>query len=365
MEDFLNEKVVSKIKKMENQRYLKALLFLVIITIFLVITTNMLLEIFKTDMLQLFILVTVSMFSIRFFVRLFEKLKNYIKLKFNLDNNEIYVREIKDEYSPTIISYLYNHKLEFKKDITAGILDLYGKKMIKLTNIGDNIKIEKTDKDISELSKEQEYLYNYITSDTSEKFNFVEWEKIAKEVYDNEKLSKQETFANAIIAFKLIGLLFIITFISYFIYALTTSGASLDTFETLINDGLATGEGIYRYVIYLLYLLIINIMPGIFIDLLITSINKPSQYVYYYTKKGCQKINKFNKFKKFVKDFTLIDEKEFQSVIIYESYLAYAMSLNVNKKYTNKILAKIDKNLVIDMQKLVNCTFEKFVENFD
>lgn len=48
--------------------------------------------------------------------------KNYMIRKNKI--NEIYIRDVDAEYSPAVLSYLMNNKIEIKKHLSATLLNL-------------------------------------------------------------------------------------------------------------------------------------------------------------------------------------------------------------------------------------------------
>ena len=84
--------------------------------------------------LNLFISI-ILLFLIVGFIYLFFLLRIKLINKFQekyVKNEGIYVRDIEVDYSPAVLSYLQNHKIEDKKDLVATILNLCSKKMLKI-----------------------------------------------------------------------------------------------------------------------------------------------------------------------------------------------------------------------------------------
>ena len=77
-----------------------------------------------------------------------------------------YIREICKEYTPAIVSLVYDLKVEVYKDYTATMLELYNKGYL---NIFDNNKISKIEinkeKDFSSLKEHEKYLIDCINNE--------------------------------------------------------------------------------------------------------------------------------------------------------------------------------------------------------
>lgn len=84
------------------------------------------------------------------------------------------------------------------------------------------------------------------------------------------------------------------------------------------------------------------------------------------TSKAKEELKNWIRFRNFINSYTLLKDKKFEEIAIYEKYIPFAMVLNVNKKYTNemiKILGKEEINILIeDMKKYkkINNTFVEY-----
>lgn len=52
---------------------------------------------------------------------------------------------------------------------------------------------------------------------------------------------------------------------------------------------------------------------------------------------GKAELKKWFKFEKFIKDYTLIKEKIFQDIVLYEQFIPYAVAIGVNKNYKDTL----------------------------
>lgn len=68
-----------------------------------------------------------------------------------------------------------------------------------------------------------------------------------------------------------------------------------------------------------------------------------------YTNAGAREMKRWDKYKNFLQDYTLIKEKEIDSVIVLEKHIAYATVLNVNKDYTNAMINDLNINYNVNL----------------
>ena len=61
-----------------------------------------------------------------------------------------------------------------------------------------------------------------------------------------------------------------------------------------------------------------------------------------YTTKGAKEMKRWDKYKKFLEDYTLLEDKPLESVIVLEKHLAYATVLNVNTSYTKSFIEQLE-----------------------
>lgn len=62
-----------------------------------------------------------------------------------------------------------------------------------------------------------------------------------------------------------------------------------------------------------------------------------------YTRKGAIEYNKWKKFEKFIDDFTIIHEREYESIVLWGEYLSYSIALGINKKCDKELYDRIEK----------------------
>ena len=93
-------------------------------------------------------------------------------------------RDIDVTYSPAVLSYLFNQRLENKKDILATIINLYNKKAIFIKKENDKYKfLPSDDIDVLKLNEDEKYLYDCCILE-KEEFSIMKWENIVRSEYD-------------------------------------------------------------------------------------------------------------------------------------------------------------------------------------
>lgn len=67
-----------------------------------------------------------------------------------------------------------------------------------------------------------------------------------------------------------------------------------------------------------------------------------------YTVKGAKEYIRWQRFIKFIKEYTLIEEQQLDSVVVLRKYLSYSMALSINTNYNSEILYKLMGKHVFD-----------------
>lgn len=275
-------------------------------------------------------------------IQLFISFRNKLILLRN-NKKEIYIRDIEVDYSPAVLFYLINNKLETKVVLPATILNLCANKIIKLEENQEgyiNI-IDLKNKDlVNKLSDDEKYAYEMITNGINSS-TLIEWqEKVQKEYY-KYKFSKKHTTPLRI----------------YFNYIYIIIIAVLFAVSLLNN----IEDGGWNFVLYIMGFVSFSIVPIIEITNNRKKKKKKStQFKDTYTRKGAIELNKWKKFENFIKDFTLVNEKEYKSIIILGKYLSYSIVLGLNNKCDQELLRKINAEYLFDFRRILN-KFRKYI----
>ena len=67
--------------------------------------------------------------------------------------------------------------------------------------------------------------------------------------------------------------------------------------------------------------------------------------------KGKEEFKKWMKFKKFMSEYTLIEDKNVEDVILYEKYIPYSVVLGINNNYEGTIFSVFDENVLDNVLK--------------
>ena len=227
-------------------------------------------------------------------------------------------RDISAEYPPSIVGYLFNNKLRYK-DLIADIMELYAKKIIDIskTNINGKktIRFYIIDKDYETKikTKSQIYIINtLINNKININFDFKNWKKLVLKEYKKRGFAKQLDYYNG-------------RFMALIVLSITILCSVIGYIYGIKNN-------------IVLLSLIIGILGGAFIGTMIayyfiSFIKNEQNTNIFLSTYGKNELKKWIKFKNFIKEYTLLKEKTFEDIIIYESYIPYAVALDINVKY--------------------------------
>lgn len=244
-------------------------------------------------------------------------LKIYVKVRNKSCEIETYEdldtlhREVEFVYNPSIVGYLMNQELELR-DVSADILNLYAKKIINIKKDKENNYIieygEKYKKYEEKLNVGDKYIVETLLK-KSVKFDFLEWKHNIKDEYEMLCLSKSKEEMSNKMFFSII--------ISIVIIGVTTCKIAFNS----IMFGI-----IFSLLISLAFVLGYSVIYQ-------NSENKHLKL----TSIGEKEIKKCIKLKRFMEEYTLLENRKPEEILIYESYIPYAIALGVNKKYYGTI----------------------------
>lgn len=261
----------------------------------------------------------------------FSFLKNKVK--------DVYIRDIDVKYSPAVVSYLMNNKIETKKDLSATLLDLCAKSVIKIGK-DDSGKIQIVDlknyKEAGKLPDDEKYAYDmFVSGVTNSKIN--KWKKKVVDEYIKYGFSKEHDKPLGMYIFGV----YVALFIGIFIYMIITG-------EYTITGKIAEILGILIITTFMGAWEMI-VLSG-FKELLDSLLNKNStnEFREIYTNKGAREYTRWKRFESFIEDFSLINQRESESVVIWGKYLSYSIALGINKKCDRELYNKIEKEFSFD-----------------
>lgn len=286
----------------------------------------------KNNKLALLMVITAMSWIL---VTLFIRYRNKWILSRN-NEKEIYVRDMDVEYSPAVLSYLVNNNIETKKDLPATILNLSVKNVIKLQeddkgniNIVD---LKNTDL-VDKLGVDEKYAYEMVTSTIDTK-KIVEWKEKVREEYDKYKFSKKHKKSFVRYLFGAYAITFVVLFIMQLVFSYS-------------GDWEKQGD-MFMSMIFVIFFTI-WFLPIVFC----MNSKKKADFKDTYTIKGAIELNRWKKFAKFIKDFTLINQKDYESVVILGKYLSYSVALGLNNKCDKELLKKVGAEYSFDIERMI------------
>lgn len=249
------------------------------------------------------------------------------KIDFKNDN---YYRDIISKYSPGVLSYIDDFKLE-EKDIIATIMSLKLKNKIKI--LDDTIEITSSNKE--NLDENEKYILKNISNNKLKNINMEEFEEIVIKDSINSKLLEtskdvKKKLLKKVLKFVLILLILLGIFIVVFsipsIVEFAVSNEIMNLIECII---------IAILMIPLLY------FPLFIIPYFKSYMSENKLNPYIRTKKGKDINTNLEGLKKYIKEYSLLDKKGYKDIIIWENYLIYSVISGQNKEIVNEIKKKI------------------------
>lgn len=343
---------------------------------------------------RVFYLILLILYIVAIIINILKIIKYYKIHKKDNDGivrtNLKYYREIprEEENTPAQAAYLYyfekdknNIKLYQSNIIAATILDLTLKKYIRIKNEKNEVFIKILKPLNNELSKDEMAIYKILseTAKGQEEFNIADIKDFAKEKYDRyndlvnqfvnssrESLykyklvdkSQQKEFRKSQKAETKLWLLkvFVEFVIILFIFGLIP----------VIDIDYINAFGIgHRANFGVLSLFMIPILTTIFIKnkLLIKIQNK----IAVLTQKGVEEQEQLKALANYMKDFSMIDEREVVSLIIWEKYLVYATAFGISEEVIKQMQIKYPNVFVKeyweDESNVLNYNVINFVTN--
>ena len=250
----------------------------------------------------------------------------YNKIKIRLAKDEgIYVRDIEVEYSPAVLSYLQNQKIEKKKDLVASILNLCAKGFLKIEKKEENhYELEPLpNKNSKTLKKDEKYVYDKICK--KEKINMNTWVQYVREEFESYHFTKKskirlsDVFLFLYIAILIIGAIY-----------------------SAISGNNETSNEMFNMIFVPFFVAFELTILEPFMRMVIRYLRKGEYLDGTYTTKGAKEMKRWDKYKKFLEDYTLLEDKPLESVIVLEKHLAYATVLNVNTSYAKSFIEQLE-----------------------
>ena len=257
------------------------------------------------------------------YIKYYKKIRNgLITIESYKDLKELN-RDINVEYSPAVLSYLIDQKVEVNKDITATLLNLYAKRIIDIKKEGKKYIIKKGKKE-GKLSQDEQYIYDCFMENKN--FSMKTWINAIRKEYFKYGFNAGNKKIN------------LLPF-----YLITTSILALIIYVIMRNIPFSE---FYYWDTDAFVVVSCNI--AIFMNLLCVVLaharrTETINDQIFFTYEGKSEIKKWIRFKRFIKQYTLIEERTIEETQIYEKYIPYAMALGINENYKDlEIIQKAD-----------------------
>lgn len=244
--------------------------------------------------------------------------------KIDFQNNSYY-RDIIFKYSPAVLSYIDDFKLE-EKDIVATLMSLELKQKLSMK---DQIKIINDSEE--NLDENEKYIFKKLKNNTLKNINMLEFEeKVIKDCLDYNLLEENKDIKKKIIK-KVI--------FSVCIYILIVVG--FFNFPTFYNNIPNKNIAILLLPVIFILFLIMIILPFSTIVYIKSYYRMNKQNPYIRNKKARNINKKLEGLRKYVKDFSQLSESQYNEIILWEDYLIYSVILGQNSKIVKEIMKKI------------------------
>lgn len=247
--------------------------------------------------------------SIYFGLKIANKKYNKNRLEKVDLKNDNYYRDILPKYSPAVLSYLDDFKIN-KKDVVATILMLELKGKIKIEQ--DAILL--LDETTEGLEENEKYILNKVKEKTLKDINMLEYTRIVMNDALRAGLLQEKKVLNKVIKKKII-----ISVLIYSIVILCFLMIPLLTFLLIFMPFIITA-----YVFC--YTILIILHP------------------YVRSEEGKTMNIKLKGLRKYLINFSKIEDKTKEQLILWEDYLIYSVILGINTKVIDEVYDKI-KNI--------------------
>ena len=276
-------------------------------------------------------------------------------------------RELPAAYSPAIVSLLCDYHHELHKDLPGVILHLCVNGYIDIFDNGKDVLFYDKGKDVSNLSRHERYVFDYILNKTDKFDNKVFLDFV---MYDAQKLelildknsskyknmSGWQIWARSMERFMkyAIPIIPIVGFIAAFSIPFSLE-PSLGWGFLCVFFGIIGAFGSL-----FVYKVILEPIFALFLIRFSAKEKVKSEFDYLRTEKGNLDYKNWISFKQFLEDFSVIHTRDFNEIYLWEYYLAYAASLGVS----NQLLKTADTR-IINNNKFKILNYDKFIASID
>ena len=252
------------------------------------------------------------------------RVETYIKKSDDI----FYYREPPFTYSPVIVTYIENLKLEIEKDIIAEVLYLNNNGYLHIVKKEKDyyiIKNNDLNNNTDNLLKSQKYIISKIYDDMSllelikiMKKNKIKLEKFyEQDCYDMNYIKKIKLFSNKALFENVIikDIIGVILFLLIF-YLMFKEGINWNSYKWNLSNVFLFG-------------LVINMIPNVLISNVLILIF--DRILLLRTPKAKEDYVKWMKFKKYLDEYTLIKDYPLEGIKLLDDYLVYSVALGISK----------------------------------
>lgn len=254
--------------------------------------------------------------GIKFAIKRFKKDKLSVV---DFKKYEGYYREILKDYSPAELSYIDNFEILSKNDIAGTLLSLQLHKKISLDKNLDKIKIENNNNET--ISSNEQYVLDSIKDgkiqnfDENEFMSRVKDDAVRNGLLKESKMELKKLLRTLILNVILIGVLIFIC---------------VTIFSDIINNPENVRD--WKLALLVLSILLLFYLPFAIIVYFCTYIAKSMKNNYNRTTKGEVINERLEGLRNYLKDYSSINERGEDSLILWEDYLIYSVIFNQNTK---------------------------------
>jgi len=247
-----------------------------------------------------------------YFIKFIErKVRREKMTKIDLQKYDGYYRDILNEYDVAALSYIDDFKFDYKRDIVSVLLNLKKKGKINFDKKRKIIVI--TDKEVN-LTKVEEYIINNVVNGKINISNY--YNNVVIQEASDMKLLKISI--NKVKFKRTFFVLIVLYLLNIFIFHFLANRIIDETIFILL---------------ILLFVLLLFLIPGYGIVYFFIQIFYP----YRRTELG-EDINiKLKGLKNYLEDFSSLEKKDIEHLIIWDEYLIYSVLFNQNKKIVEEI----------------------------
>lgn len=227
--------------------------------------------------------------------------------RFHIKNKE-YLREIPNDVSIPMATYLIKKKIHPKRTLLATTLYLYAKESIDIDFQGETWKYQQK-KEIT-LREDEQYIYDFLLGKEDKKnfSNTILTNMVIQNLIKQNLIKK--TKKNSFLFPVFIAFILLIGYALVYIF---------QPFGINITDDFL--EKTYYVVI------------GILAFLIFITIKQKEKECYVPTKEGKNIIRKIKSFENYMKDFSRLKDRKLEEVVLWKEYIAYAIALGINLNY--------------------------------